>query len=92
MAKRALLCGVNIYAIPGADLRGCVNDVENMKEVLTGLFEFDEADIAVLQDHEATKENVQRGLEQLTSGVSPGDVIYFHFSGHGSNVPDQDGD
>lgn len=92
MAKRALLCGVNLYAISGADLRGCVNDVENMKEVLTGLFEFDEDDIVVLQDHDATKENVQRGLEQLTLGVSPGDVIYFHFSGHGSNVPDQDGD
>ena len=92
MAKRALLCGVNLYEIPGADLRGCVNDVENMKGVLTELFGFDEADITVLQDHEATKENIQRGLEQLTSGAAPGDVIYFHFSGHGSNVPDQDGD
>ena len=27
MAKRALLIGINQYQIPGADLRGCVNDV-----------------------------------------------------------------
>lgn len=35
MAKKALLTGINRYKIPGADPRGCVNDVENMKGVLT---------------------------------------------------------
>lgn len=92
MARRALLCGVNAYQIPGADLRGCVNDVRNMKGVLTDLYGFDEADIAVLIDHQATKENLQRGLEELTAGAAAGDILYFHFSGHGSNVPDDDGD
>ena len=28
MAKKALLVGINRYKIPGADLRGCVNDVK----------------------------------------------------------------
>ena len=28
MAKRALLIGINKYQMPGADLRGCVNDVK----------------------------------------------------------------
>lgn len=40
MQKRAFLCGINRYQIPGADLRGCVNDVENMRSVLTELFGF----------------------------------------------------
>ena len=31
MAKRAVLVGLNRYRIPGADLRGCVNDVMNMQ-------------------------------------------------------------
>jgi hypothetical protein len=30
MAKIALLVGINRYRIPGADLRGCVNDVKNL--------------------------------------------------------------
>jgi hypothetical protein len=92
MAKRAVLCGVNVYQIPGADLRGCVNDVQNMKGVLVDLFGFSEDDIEVLTDAGATKAAIQDALETLVGGASAGDVLYFHFSGHGSNVPDQDGD
>lgn len=92
MARRALLCGVNLYEIAGADLRGCVNDVENMKGVLVDRYDFAEEDISVLTDYDATKASIQEGLHELTSGIEAGDVLYFHFSGHGSNVPDQDGD
>lgn len=35
MAKRAVLIGINKYRIPGADLRGCVNDVKSIESVLT---------------------------------------------------------
>lgn len=92
MQKRALLCGVNKYLIQGADLRGCVNDVEAMASVLTELYGFDEADITIITDAEATTANIQRGLEDLVAGAASGDVLYFHFSGHGSNVPDKNGD
>ena len=34
MAKRALLVGINKYQVPGADLRGCVNDVKDLSEAL----------------------------------------------------------
>jgi uncharacterized caspase-like protein len=34
MAKRALLIGINKYQIPGADLRGCVNDVKDLSAAL----------------------------------------------------------
>src|SRR5262245_59737575 len=92
MGKKALLCGVNKYQIAGADLRGCVNDVENMRGVLVDLFGFDASDITVLLDEQATKSAIDAALSTLVSNASPGDVLYFHFSGHGSNVPDQDGD
>ena len=92
MNRKALLCGVNLYEVPGADLRGCVNDIENMRGVLVDLYGFAEEDISVLTDHDATKANIQEGLQGLTIGIEAGDVLYFHFSGHGSNVPDQDGD
>ena len=45
MAKRALLVGINRYRIPGADLRGCVNDVKNLKSVLTRYYGFADKDI-----------------------------------------------
>ncbi len=92
MTKRALLCGVNEYQIPGADLRGCVNDVQDMKDVLLDLFGFDESDIKVLVDGDASKMAIEEALSELVANSTRGDVLYFHFSGHGSNVPDQDGD
>ncbi|MDX1468276.1 MAG: caspase family protein [Acidimicrobiia bacterium] len=92
MNKKAFLCGVNRYVIPGSDLRGCVNDVQQMRQVLVELFEFAEEDISVVTDLDATKSNIESGLTDLVTGATPGDVLYFHFSGHGSNVPDDDGD
>ena len=92
MTKKAFLCGVNLYRVPGADLRGCVNDVMNMQNVLTDLYEFPSDNITVVTDYDATKARMESGLQDLIGGAVAGDVLYFHFSGHGSNVPDQDGD
>jgi uncharacterized caspase-like protein len=50
MAKKALLIGINRYKIPGADLRGCVNDVKNMQTVLTQYYGFASKDISVLRN------------------------------------------
>ena len=48
MAKKALLIGINRYKVPGADLRGCVNDVKNMQDVLTRYYGFSAGDITTL--------------------------------------------
>lgn len=92
MAKRALLVGINRYRMPGADLRGCVNDVRNLQAVLTGTFGFAKKDITVLTDFEATTAAMQDGIKDLVSSGKSGDVLLFHYSGHGSNVPDDNGD
>lgn len=92
MAKRAVLVGVNRYLVPGADLRGCVNDVRNMQKVLTELYGFRSRDVTVLLDDKATKRNIQIAVRQMIGASVAGDVALFHFSGHGSNVPDKDGD
>jgi metacaspase-1 len=92
MAKRALLIGINHYLIPGADLRGCVNDVENMRAALIELYGFKKSDIAVLIDTEATKKAMQTGIKHLVTASKKGDVAMLHYSGHGSNVPDDNGD
>src|SRR5262245_56254248 len=92
MAKKALLIGINRYKIPGADLRGCVNDVENMKGVLTQMYGFAGNDIAVLTDFAATTKAMQAAISKLVREARQGDVLLLHYSGHGSNVVDVSGD
>ena len=92
MAKRALLIGINRYQIPGADLRGCVNDVEDLSQVLRSFHGFKAADVTKLTDGAATKKAIQSGIKKLLRGLKKGDVALLHYSGHGSNVPDDNGD
>ena len=88
MAKRALLIGINKYQIPGADLRGCVNDVKDLSAALTEFHGFKKKDITVLLDGAATQKAMQAGIKSLLRGAKKGDVLVLHYSGHGSNVPD----
>ena len=92
MAKRALLIGINRYRTPGADLRGCVNDVKNLQKALTEYYGFAGKDITVMTDLKATKKAMQAAIQKLIAGAKKGDVLLLHYSGHGSNVPDDDGD
>jgi hypothetical protein len=92
MAKRAVLIGINKYQVPGADLQGCVNDVKNLKGVLTTYYGFADKDIATLTDAQATKKGMERAIKKLITKAKKGDVLLLHYSGHGSNVPDDNGD
>jgi len=92
MAKKALLVGINRYKIPGADLRGCVNDVKNLRVVLTAYYGFAGKDIKTLTDYAATTKAMRNAVATLVKGAKKGDVLLFHYSGHGANVPDKNGD
>eukprot|EP00192_Tetraselmis_astigmatica_P013015 CAMPEP_0117667162 /NCGR_PEP_ID=MMETSP0804-20121206/10800_1 /TAXON_ID=1074897 /ORGANISM="Tetraselmis astigmatica, Strain CCMP880" /LENGTH=385 /DNA_ID=CAMNT_0005474831 /DNA_START=6 /DNA_END=1160 /DNA_ORIENTATION=- len=90
MTKRALLCGCN-YPGSSAALNGCVNDVNRMEN-----FGFSDADIEVLIDTDSsytspTGGNIRRKLTEKVNVSEPGDVLVFHFSGHGSQVPSRTG-
>jgi len=39
-----------------------------------------------------TKQNIMAGIRSLLMGAGPGDMLYFMFAGHGTQVPDADGD
>jgi metacaspase-1 len=92
MAKRAFLIGINRYQAAGADLRGCVNDVIDVSAALVDFHGFKNSDITVLTDGDATKKAIEAGIKALVRNSKNGDVAVLHFSGHGSHVPDQDGD
>src|SRR6478735_8770832 len=92
MAKKAVLVGVNRYRIPGADLRGCVPDVKNMSRLIQDQYGFEASDITMLTDFDATKKAMEEAITGMVSGAKRGDVLLLHFSGHGSNVPDDNND
>lgn len=92
MAKRAVLIGINKYQIPGSDLNGCVNDARNLSGALKTYYGFENKDIIVLTDLQATKKAMQAAIQKLIAGGRKGDTLLVHYSGHGSNVPDDNGD
>lgn len=90
--KKALLVGINKYNDSSNNLRGCINDVKLMYELLTNDFGFNPDDIRVLTDERATKGEILARLNWLVSDNKPGDTMVFHFSGHGSQIRDREGD
>src|SRR5512140_2157151 len=91
--KKALLVGINRYPDPGNELKGCVNDVRQMAETLKSRCGFPgDGNMRILTDARATTQAILDGLAWLTVGASPGDSLVFHYSGHGSQVPDRNGD
>ena len=89
---RALIVGVNNYRVPEYSLQGVDLDVGMMKEI-TRLMGFKDSQVKTMLDEQATSSNVFRGIEDwLIKGAGPDDRVLFYFSGHGSQVPDEDRD
>ena len=89
--KRALLIGINKYkAVP--KLQGSLNDIETMRQILLTRWGFADKNISVVTDEAATRAGMLAALEQLAKDAGPNDTIYFHYSGHGSQVEDLNGD
>eukprot|EP01025_Chloroclados_australasicus_P066400 TRINITY_DN9149_c2_g1_i1.p1 TRINITY_DN9149_c2_g1~~TRINITY_DN9149_c2_g1_i1.p1 ORF type:complete len:403 (-),score=48.30 TRINITY_DN9149_c2_g1_i1:436-1527(-) len=63
-----------------------------MKNLLTTDFGFEEQNITVLIDTDESYEqptggNIKNQLRNLVKQTQEGDVLFFHFSGHGTQVP-----
>lgn len=85
-ARKALLVAINNY--PSQPLKGCINDSRQVEAALTQRFGFAGNDIQILRERDATRANIEKGLEWLVSGAQDGDVLFFHYSGHGTQVAD----
>ncbi len=91
MAKKALLVGINTYKYV-RPLNGCVRDVRNMADILTSFYGFESDEIRTIVDESVTRNNLMNRFDWLLDGSKEGDLLLFHFSGHGSQIPDRDGD
>eukprot|EP00927_Polykrikos_kofoidii_P014440 TRINITY_DN16319_c0_g3_i1.p1 TRINITY_DN16319_c0_g3~~TRINITY_DN16319_c0_g3_i1.p1 ORF type:complete len:586 (+),score=126.90 TRINITY_DN16319_c0_g3_i1:279-2036(+) len=94
--RRALMVGINYFGTQ-AELRGCINDVENMKRLLTETYGWKHTEFRILTDDGAgnagmpTRANITSGLHWLVEGATRGDVLFFHYSGHGAQEEDPNG-
>ncbi|HEY9596638.1 MAG TPA: caspase family protein [Cyanophyceae cyanobacterium] len=90
--KLALLVGINAYPTPIPSLQGCLNDIELQRELLLNRFGFNSNDIFTVSDRsdiKPTRQNILDAFENhLIKQAKPGDVVVFHYSGHGSQVID----
>lgn len=108
-AKWAVLVGINEYP-PGnkrvdrngnplrfTDLRGCLNDVNQIEQYLLNSQGFDKSHILKLtsplqsmdqfpDNRDPTAENIRDTLKSCTTQVKEGDIVYFHYSGHGARI------
>ncbi|KAJ3692639.1 hypothetical protein LUZ60_011734 [Juncus effusus] len=95
--KKAVVCGIS-YKGAKHELKGCVNDAKCMKYLLEHRFKFPAASIIMLTEEESdqskipTKENIIMALHWLVHDCQPGDSLVFHYSGHGSQQEDKNGD
>lgn len=86
--RYALCVGINDYPGNGADLSGCVNDAHDWTSLLAS------KGYAVTQliDSAATKANIVSNLRAVVDNLKYRERFVFTFSGHGTWVPDLDGD
>jgi metacaspase-1 len=88
MSKYALCIGINDYPGTGSDLAGCINDAKDWSAVLKkrGFI------VGNLLNRQATGKAIRMGIAAVLARAKPGDIVVIQYSGHGSFVPDQDGD
>lgn len=85
----ALMIGIDDYPIAHHKLRGCVNDMKAVKEYLEGRFDKENFNLNIkeLTDKDATRDNIIDGFLNHLTQAGKDDIVFIHYSGHGSQVP-----
>jgi len=93
--KKALFIGIN-YKGTSAELRGCINDVRNISELVCRRFGFQNClyltDEQENPEMKPTYDNIIEAMKWLVEGAQPGDSLFFHYSGHGGTARDTEND
>jgi hypothetical protein len=82
--KYGILVGITDYPGLDGDLPGAAPDAKNMRNLLMSKYGFSPANTALVLDREATRENIIAKIKAYGQLVGAGDVLVFHYSGHGS--------
>ncbi|RDX49463.1 hypothetical protein OH76DRAFT_1483123 [Lentinus brumalis] len=94
--RKALCIGINYKGQPN-ELYGCINDARNVVKFLRR-HGYKSEDIVLLTDDTTdprsrpTRANILDAMHWLVKSAQPNDSLFFHYSGHGGQVKDRDGD
>ena len=93
-ANYALVVGIETYQQPSIiSLPGCAHDAELMRQALMDKFGFPAENIVTVLNAQATRAGIEIAFRtQLIERAQPGDAVVFYYSGHGTQVPDDNGD
>ncbi|KAH8801276.1 peptidase C14 [Flagelloscypha sp. PMI_526] len=95
--KKAVCIGIN-YKGTEWELKGCINDAIHVRDALVAYFGFKRSDIFLLTDDSKhpenlpTRKNILSAFKWLVRDARANDSLFLHFSGHGGQTPDLDGD
>ena len=92
--KKALLIGIDYFNNPVLSLRGCINDVITTRNMLIDAYDYDQTNIVIMRDDSGdfmapTKTNIIKQLYKLVLQSENLEEIWFHYSGHGSQLQNQ---
>lgn len=98
--RHALLIGISNYAAfhqqdmaPLFPDLNCSEDLIRIQAALVKTFQFDPSpasgEIVILKTPaQTTRRAILVALDRLAAGTKSGDIVYIHYSGHGSRLPD----
>lgn len=98
MVKKALTIGINYTSLSYCTLKGCIDDIENITNVMVGHYGYARENIVQLRDdnnnHEfqPTRNNILSHLKDLINDSGNLTEILVHYSGHGSQIRDTTGE
>ncbi|XWS63135.1 hypothetical protein CRYUN_Cryun06bG0070400 [Craigia yunnanensis] len=97
--KRAVFCGITYNNRKQYKLKGTINDMRNMIDLLITRFGYPRECIRVLTEEETDqrfiptwKNNDEDSLRWLVNDCQSGDSLVFFYSGHGLRQPDFNND
>lgn len=86
--KLALIIAIGTYdAATNWKPISSLNDINYMKPALLNQG-FEENNIEILQNEQATKAGIIEAIDRLIAKAKQGDIVVFHFSGHGQQIFD----
>ncbi|MDX2249280.1 MAG: caspase family protein [Bacteroidia bacterium] len=85
----ALLVGIDKYKHPVPALDGCVNDMRAMRDFLDRKARRNGIPLKmeVLENEDATRQNIVSKFETHLTKATKDDIVFFYYSGHGSQEP-----
>jgi len=86
--RYALLVGISNYQAGGINLEGPRFDVTALSDLLVEHHGYRAANVTILADQQATRENTLNALRAKVDGLQAGDDLLFYFSGHGTSAFD----